>query len=185
MSSVLDRAHFTLRRLGEEIDGYKVEIIRGRIMMSPVRPAHNKTMRLLWNQLDPQVGAEWEFVSDVKFPFPELDSELCPDLALIPREEEAKNLAEYPPDLIEIAVEIVSPSSVRRDYEDKAGFYAVAGIPLYVLFDPYRAVCVQMWSPESGAYLRREERPYEGEVVLPSSMGGLAVDTARLPVDPG
>ncbi len=29
MSSALDRAHFTLRRLGEEIDGYKVEIIRG------------------------------------------------------------------------------------------------------------------------------------------------------------
>ncbi|WP_017594790.1 Uma2 family endonuclease [Nocardiopsis potens] len=153
--------------------------------MTPVRPVRNKTVHLLWNRLDPQVGAEWEFISDVRFPFPELDGELCPDLALIPREEEAKNLAEYPPDLIEIAVEIVSPSSVRRDYEDKAGFCAVAGIPLYVLFDPYRAVCVQMWSPEAGAYLRREERPYEGEVVLPSPMGGLVVDTARLPVDPG
>lgn len=42
-----------------------------------------------------------------------------------------------------------------------------------------------MGSPEAGAYLRREERPYGGEVVLPSSLGGLTVDTARLPVDPG
>src|SRR5690606_9266691 len=94
-----------------------------------------------------------------------------------------------PPDPTEGAVEIVSPGSVRRDYEEKAGFYAVAGIPLYLIFDPYRAVCVRMGSPEAGAYLRREERPYGGEVVLPSSLrsslGGLTVDTARLPVDPG
>lgn len=97
MSAVLDHAHSLLRRFDGEFDGYKVEIIRGDIMMSPVRPVHTKTMVRLWRQLETMVGPEWEFISDVRSPFPEHDSELCPDLALIPRAEADRNLPEYPP----------------------------------------------------------------------------------------
>ncbi|MFC7745147.1 hypothetical protein ACFQXA_36070 [Nocardiopsis composta] len=95
-TSGLDPARRILRRIGERAEGCRAESIGDAIVLDPVRPVHNKAMHLLWKQLGPQVGAEWEFISDVRFPFPELDSELCPDLALIPQEEEAKNLAEYP-----------------------------------------------------------------------------------------
>ncbi|QVQ53018.1 Uma2 family endonuclease [Spiractinospora alimapuensis] len=184
MSSALDGARSTVRNLGEEIGGYKVEILRGGIMMKPVRPVHNKTLRLVWNALAGQLDAGWEFVSDVRVPSVELDSELCPDLALIPAAEEAKNLAEYPPDLIEIAIEVVSPSSVRHDYEDKAGFHATAGIPLYVLFDPYRAACTWLWTPQAGEYQDRQRRTYGAVARLSSTLGELTVDTGTHPTDP-
>ncbi|MFF7713370.1 Uma2 family endonuclease [Streptomyces sp. NPDC007988] len=85
----------------------------------------------MWNALEAQLSDEWDFISDVTIPFDDAN-EFCPDLAVIPRAESDKNLSAYSPDLIELAVEVVSPGSVRNDYEIKDRAYARRGIPHYI-----------------------------------------------------
>ncbi|MFI0743148.1 Uma2 family endonuclease [Streptomyces sp. NPDC021100] len=179
--SELDRLHSKLTKLESQLEGYKGEIVGGAIMMSPVKPIHGKTMRRLGPMLESQLAGEWEVVEDVAFVFSE-DDEFCPDLAVIPAAEETRNLGSYPADLIELAVEVVSPSSVRNDYRVKDRAYARAGIANYLVFDPYKGHCVTLWNPGPDGYLGRDTVPYGKTVTVESSIGPLSFDTSGLPV---
>ncbi|MFG2760090.1 Uma2 family endonuclease [Streptomyces wuyuanensis] len=181
--SEIDRLHSQLSRLEGMFPGYRTEIVEGAIVMSPVKPHHAKTIRAVWNALEAQLSDEWDFISDVTVPFDDAN-EFCPDLAVIPRAESEKNLSAYSPDLIELAVEVVSPGSVRNDYEIKDRAYARRGIPHYLLFDPYKAHCLTLWNPGPDGYLGRDTLPYGKTVVVETGIGKLTLDTGGLPVDP-
>ncbi|MFI2436845.1 Uma2 family endonuclease [Streptomyces sp. NPDC018693] len=181
--SDIDRLHSQLSRFEDMFPGYRVEIVEGNIMMSPVKPHHAQTIRLVWNALETQVGAEWGFASDVAFPFDE-DNEFCPDLAVIPASEVAKNEGAYSPDLIELVVEVVSQGSIRRDYELKPRWYASRGIANYLILDPLKGHAVTMWNPASDGYLGRDTIAYGPELSIDSPLGKFTLDTGRLPVDP-
>ncbi|MFD9724124.1 Uma2 family endonuclease [Streptomyces sp. NPDC059072] len=90
----------------------------------------------------------------------------------------------YSPDLIELAVEVVSPSSVHNDYEVKDRAYARRGIPHYLIFDPYKAHCVTLWNPGPDGYLGRDTIRYGGTVVVETGIGKVTIETSDLPVDP-
>ncbi|MEO3750870.1 Uma2 family endonuclease [Streptomyces sp. B6B3] len=99
----VERLHRALSRCADQFEGYKIEIIEGAMTMAPVRPHHGETIRRLGNALEAQLPAEWHSVVDVAFGFAD-DTELCPDLAVIPRAEADRNLSAYPP----------SPRRLRR-----------------------------------------------------------------------
>ncbi|WP_405491775.1 Uma2 family endonuclease [Streptomyces sp. NBC_00096] len=179
-----DRLHSQLSRFEDMFPGYRTEIVEGNIVMSPVKPHHNETIWEVRTALKGQLSEEWGFISDVAVPF-DPDNELCPDLAVIPKAEVRKNLSAYPPDLIELAIEVVSPSSVRNDYEVKDRAYARRGIPHYLIFDPYKAQCTTLWNPGPDGYLGRDVIPYGDTVTVETGIGKVTVDTAELPVDPG
>ncbi|MFG2665558.1 Uma2 family endonuclease [Streptomyces sp. NPDC048387] len=82
------------------------------------------------------------------------------------------------------AVQVVSPGSVRNDYEVKDRAYARRGIPHFLIFDPYKAQCTTLWNPGPDGYRGRDVIPYGGTVLVESGIGKLSVDTAGLPVDP-
>jgi Uma2 family endonuclease len=136
-----------------------------------------------WNILGPQLGPEWDVVSDVVFPFDE-DNELCPDLAVIPAREVGRNELAYPPDLIELVVEVVSQGSIRRDYEVKPGRYAFRGVANYLILDPLKGHAVTMWNPGPDGCRGRDTIPYGPELTVDSPLGKLTLATAGLPVDP-
>lgn len=179
-----ERLHSQLSRFEDMFPGYRMEIVEGNIVMSPLKPAHNATIWALWTALKPQLSDDWGFLSDVAVPF-DGDNEFCPDLAVIPQADVAKNLSAYPPDLIELVIEVVSPSSVRNDYEVKDRAYARRGIPHYLIFDPYKAQCTTLWNPGPDGYLGRDVLPYGETVTVETGIGKVSVDTAALPVDPG
>ncbi|GLW50972.1 hypothetical protein Stsp02_66330 [Streptomyces sp. NBRC 14336] len=178
-----DRLHSRLARYEDMFPGYRMEIVEGNIVMSPLRPFHNQTIVRLWTQLEDQLGPEWGFISDVAVPFSE-DFEFCPDLAVIPAAEQKRNLTAYSPDLIELAIEVVSPSSVRNDYEVKNRQYAARGIPNYLIFDPGKGHLVKHWNPGAEGYLGQDTVPYGGEIIVETKLARLTIDTSRLPVDP-
>ncbi|MBW1602695.1 Uma2 family endonuclease [Streptomyces sp. JJ66] len=182
--SDLDRLHSQLSRLEDQFPGYTTEIVEGNIVMSPVRPYHLETIVALWTGLRAQLAEEWALIGDVSVPISE-EFEFCPDLAVIPAVEKDKNLTQYAPSLVELAVEVVSPTSVRNDYVVKDEQYAKAGIPVYVIFDPYQAQCVTMWNPGPDGYRGRDTFPYGETVSVKTPLGELSFDTAELPVDPG
>ncbi|WP_308042336.1 Uma2 family endonuclease [Streptomyces sp. 8L] len=123
------------------------------------------------------------FTSDVAFVFDD-ETELCPDLAVIPAAEAAENRSAYDPDLIELVVEVVSPGSVRRDYEIKPDLYAARGIANYLVFDPYQAHCLTLWHPAAGGYQGRDTVPYGKDITLDTGLGALTIATDGLPRDP-
>jgi Uma2 family endonuclease len=181
--SDLDRLHSQLSELEDMFPGYLTEIVEGSIVMSPVKPHHAETLRLVWNALREQVAEEWGFTSDVAFPFDE-DNEFCPDLAIIPASEVAKNEGAYSPDLVELAVEVVSKGSIRRDYEVKSRWYASRGIANYLIFDPLQGHVVTLWNPGADGYAGRDTIPYGPELIVASTLGKITLATSGLPVDP-
>ncbi|MGW3494293.1 Uma2 family endonuclease [Streptomyces sp. NPDC001020] len=181
--SGMEHLHSQLSRFEDMFPGYRMEIVEGNIMMSPVKPHHAETIRQVWNLLAAQVAPDWGFASDVAFPFDE-DNEFCPDLAVIPAAEVQKNEGAYSPDLIELVVEVVSQGSIRRDYEVKPRWYASRGISNYLIFDPLKGHVVTMWNPGPDGYLGRDTLPYGPDVTVDSPLGKLTLTTAHLPVDP-
>lgn len=139
----MNRLHAQLARFEDAFPGFRTEIVEGSVVACPLRPHHARTIYETWNALGPQLGPAWDIVSDVVFPFDE-DNEFCPDLAVIPAPEANRNELAYPPDLIELVVEVVSQGSVRRDYEVKPGPYASRAIATYVILDPLRGHAVTM-----------------------------------------
>ncbi|MET9692826.1 Uma2 family endonuclease [Streptomyces sp. NPDC006514] len=178
-----DRLHSQLSRFEDMFPGYRTETVEGALVTSPLKPHRARTIRLLWNALEAQMPAEWGFTSDVAVPF-DGDNEFCPDLAVIPAVEADEDLSAYPPDLVEFAIEVVSPSRVHNDYEVEDRAYARRGIPHYVIFDPYKAHCVTLWNPGPDGYRGRDTISYGGKVVVETGLGKLTVDTSVLPVDP-
>ncbi|WP_030904147.1 Uma2 family endonuclease [Streptomyces sp. NRRL F-5126] len=166
----------------DALPGHRVELVEASIVAHRVRPHHNATIRRVWNALRAQLSGEWGFTSDVAFVF-DGETELCPDLAVIPEPEVAENRSAYDPDLIELVVEVVSPGSVRRDYEIKPRLYAARGIANYLVFDPYQAHCVTFWHPTADGYQGRDTIPYGKDIALDSGLGALTIDTSELPRD--
>ncbi|MEU1038299.1 Uma2 family endonuclease [Streptomyces sp. NPDC005907] len=181
--SDLDRLHSQLSKLEDMFPGYLTEIVEGSIVMNPVKPFHGKTIQRLWSDLEGQLPSGWAVVSDVAFLFDD-DNEFCPDLAVIPAEAEGENLSAYPADLIEFVVEVVSPSSVRRDHEVKPRWYASRGIANCLVVDPLEGHCVTMWNPGPDGYRGRDVVPYGADLTVDSPLGKLTLRTDRLPVDP-
>ncbi|MFI1484554.1 Uma2 family endonuclease [Streptomyces sp. NPDC020747] len=181
--SDLDRLHSQLSKLEDMFPGYLTEIVEGSIVMNPVRPFHGRTIQRLWAIVEDQLPSEWALVSDVAFPFDDAN-EFCPDLAVIPAEAEAENRSAYPFDLIEFVAEVVSPESVRRDYEVKPRWFASRGIANYLILDPLKGHCVTMWNPGPDGYRGRDTIPYGTDLIVDSPLGKLTIATARLPMDP-
>ncbi|MGV9567467.1 Uma2 family endonuclease [Streptomyces sp. NPDC003480] len=181
--SGIDRLHSQLSRLEDLFPGYVTEIVEGSIVMNPVRPFHGKTIQRVWALLEEQLPSGWALVSDVAFPFDDAN-EFCPDIAVIPAEAEAENRTAYPPDLIEFVAEVVSPESVRRDYEVKPRRYASQGIANYLVLDPLEGHVVTMWNPGPDGYRGRDTVPYGPDLTVDSPLGKLTLATGRLPVDP-
>ena len=179
----MDRPHARLTRFEDAFPGFRTEIVGGGVLASPVRPFHGRTIQRLWAVVEAQLPHGWALVSDVAFLFDEAN-EFCPDLAVIPAEAEAENRSAYPADLIELVAEVVSPESVRRDYELKPRRYAARGIANYLVVDPLRGHVVTMWNPGPDGYRGRDTVPYGTDLVLDTPLGKLTVGTGRLPVDP-
>ncbi|KUN93631.1 Uma2 family endonuclease [Streptomyces caeruleatus] len=179
----MNRLHSQLARFEDAFPGFRTEIVEGDVVASPVTPHHGMTIHRVWSALEPQVGDSWGVTSDVAFPFDE-ENEFCPDLAVIPAAEVAKNQISYAPDLIEMVIEVVSRGSSRRDYEIKPRRYAAQGIANYLIFDPLKGHCVAMWNPGPDGYRGRDTIPYGPDLTADSPLGKLTVPTASLPVDP-
>ncbi|MFF1409727.1 hypothetical protein ACFVX6_08010 [Streptomyces sp. NPDC058289] len=63
-----DRLHSQLSRFEDMFPGYRMEMVEGAIVMSPLKPIHNATIWALWSELKAQLSDEWGFLSDVAVP---------------------------------------------------------------------------------------------------------------------
>jgi len=140
MAFVKTHVMFTYEDLKSwEPDNYRHEIIEGEHFMSPSPNVyHQEIVRKLTIYLSRYVqrkGLGRIFVSPVDVVFQETD--VCvPDLVFISKENDAIIKAENIQGAPDLVIEILSPSTKKRDRELKYKRYAYYGVKEYWIIDP-------------------------------------------------
>jgi len=161
-----------------EDNSRQFEVAEGILEVSP-RPAsgHQWAVSRLVHQLNGQLPADLRVLPDV---------EVClvtevpitvrvPDLVVVPASATKADAARFQPHAVLLAIEIVSPGSVRRDKVTKFAEYADAGIEHYWIVDLDPPATIMVYRLVDGEY-----------ELMTEAAGELLVDApARLRIDLG
>lgn len=177
----------SLVRFWEEEDwpeGSKVEIIEGIVTVTPPPSnAHNITADAVHELLYQAKPADCGVFQTQGVIIPGRGGLYIPDLLVMPRVvlEAPGNTA--PAEEALLVVEITSPSNANHDRISKAHGYAQAGVPLYLLLDPWhtgKPTATLFGEPEGGTYRVLQSVEYGGVLTLPEPFE-VKIDTAMLP----
>jgi Uma2 family endonuclease len=162
-------------------DGKRYEILEGELFVSPAPvPLHQRVSRNLQRLLDRHV--EEDGLGEILYaPIDLILSNTTvaePDIVFIRRGRESivtRRAIEAPVDL---AVEILSPSTARTDRTTKATVYARFGIPHYWILDPEERI-FESYDLDAGAY--RLALRAEGDAVARAEpLPGLEIALAKV-----
>jgi Uma2 family endonuclease len=141
-------------QLGEDPPGVRLELVNGEIAVSPSPiPSHSTVVINLIVLLGTYIEA-----NDLGELHQDVDTILNrftvrrPDVLFFAKERThfiGKKAMEGPPDL---AVEVISPSSIQIDRDDKFAEYRAAGVAHYWIVDPEDRT-LDAWKLEGGTYV--------------------------------
>lgn len=126
-------------------EGFKVELLRGEIvMMAGPDVIHNDIVEAVQDQIPRR---RWRRLQTQDIAILEQTSEPQPDLVVIERGIGPDHGRLMPSEVITMLIEVVSKTSVERDYCVKRLIYAAAKVPAYLIIDPVMAQCVLLTEP--------------------------------------
>ena len=167
-------------------DGKRYEVIRGVLYVSPApiplhQYVHTRLLVLLTRFVDEnRLGVVLGAPMDVRLPR-RIGDPVQPDLVFLrtgnqPRWEVDSNFSGSP----DLVVEILSPSTARRDRKIKHSAYREAGIPEYWIVDP-RARTVEVFGlSEDGARYDELCRGGEEDTVRSAVLPGLEIRVGEI-----
>ncbi|MFI6402663.1 Uma2 family endonuclease [Streptomyces sp. NPDC050548] len=130
----------------EPPDGIKAELLRGEVvMMSSPDLVHNRIVAEVQDQIPHR---RWERLQTQDVDIIDEASEPVPDLVVLERGVSPESGRLLPSRLITLVVEVVSKTSVDRDYGVKRSIYAAGKVPAYLIVDPVMAQCVLLTEPQ-------------------------------------
>jgi len=133
-------------------EGFKIEIIEGAVFVSPQRRTHGQIIRKICRQLEDQFGEDAEIDVDMRIDFPGYLNGFCPDIIKVVDGAEPNDDDRFAPHDIELTVEVISRKTAHNDYGPKKALYARAGIPVYLIADPYTGKCHAFGGPDGDTY---------------------------------
>lgn len=162
-------------------EGYKAEIVGGNVFMSPQRDTHWEIIADLYDQLRASGYARSRVKSDVRFDFPgHLNGFACDVVALSGEAvKNEKGLWDY--EDIELVAEVISKSTALNDYGPKKAAYATAGVPVYLVVDPYVGRCRVFTEPKNDEYTVDRTVDFGEEIKLKDTAVGLTLKTDEFP----
>jgi Uma2 family endonuclease len=129
----------------ELFEGYKIELLRGDIvMMAGPDMVHNLIVLSVQDQV-PREG--WFPLQTQDIAIPGEASEPQPDLVVIEQGAFDGPGRLVPAAAVTLIVEVVSKSSGHNDYHVKRSIYAAGRVPSYLIVDPFAAKCVLLTEP--------------------------------------
>jgi Uma2 family endonuclease len=150
-------------------EGYKAELLRGEIvMMAAPDVVHNDIVEAVLDQFPRR---DWRRLQVQAVAILQETSEPLPDLVLVERGVGPRSGQLMPSEVITMLVEVVSKTSVERDYSIKRSIYAAGKIPAYLIIDPIMAQCVLLTEPKGTG----EEADYQ----VPLELLGIKLDTSE------
>ena len=159
-------------QLGEDPPGVRLELVDGEVAVSPSpTPRHSFVVIKLARILDTYITDNdlGELYQDVDTLLDQYNVRR-PDLLYFSKVRThlvGEKAMEGPPDL---AIEVISPSSVEIDREDKFKQYQVAGVMNYWIIDPTKRT-VEAWVLEGSEYVSAGGGDGSGVVRLPPFLG--------------
>ncbi|MEV7089544.1 Uma2 family endonuclease [Streptomyces sp. NPDC093085] len=157
----------------------KAELLRGEIvMMAGPDWVHNLIVLFVERQIPLD---NWYPVQTQDLSIPGESTQPQPDLVVVEHGAFDGPGHLVPAPAVTLVLEVVSKSSIDRDYGVKRSIYAAGRIPVYLIIDPMAAHCVLLTQPRGSG----EEADYQVERTskfgepLPLDMLGINLDTTR------
>lgn len=162
-------------------EGYKVEIVEGAVHMSPQRDAHWEIIRRIVRAVEDQFGMDTLVKSDVRIDFGHRNG-FAPDVAKL-ADGAKKERGRWRYQDVEFIAEVISKDTASNGFGPKKAAYATAGVPVYLIVDPYTGECHLFTNPKDDTY-RTETTTLFGEPIdLTDTVVGLALATDKFPRD--
>ncbi|MGW1158110.1 Uma2 family endonuclease [Streptomyces sp. NPDC002513] len=158
----------------EPPEGVTAELLRGEIvMMASPDVVHNVIVMLIGRQIPLE---RWYCLQTQDIDIVDEASEPVPDLVVVAPDLLPASGRLLPSQLTTMVVEVVSKTSVGRDYGVKRSIYAAGKVPAYLIVDPIMAQCVLLTKPDGEG----EEADYRTQHIAkfgePLSLEGLGVE---------
>ncbi|MEO3887570.1 Uma2 family endonuclease [Nonomuraea sp. B5E05] len=160
---------------------YRVETVKGRIVVNESGTWQHNTIlfRLLLQLAGAAAGRGWEIWPNITVYLGEHADRYVPDLTVVPASPRMHEEHAVHGDATLLLADVVSAGSGYDDYYVKPCGYAPAGVPLYLVIDPFQRSVKLFCDPSRGTYAT-EIVVAAGEPLPLPDPWGLAVDTARL-----
>ncbi|MET7291532.1 Uma2 family endonuclease [Streptomyces griseoloalbus] len=161
-------------------DGYKAEIIRGNIVVSPWSQGYYlDVMELVCEQLRPYLPEEHRISSaPFLYVFPGVERAYGPDLHAGHRSVSRSTSNRLDGEALSFVAELTSSSTRDDDLSDKVETYGKAGVPVYLLLDMQEEQATVFWTPSAKGYESRCTRPFGEKLPIPAPFDCL-LDTAE------
>lgn len=163
-------------------EGFRVEIVGGSVFMTPQRDTHWNIILRIATVVAAKFGTERVF-SDVRIDFPGYQNGLCPDIALVKDATKKDDTGHWRHQDVEFVAEVISEGTAQNDYGPKKTAYAEAGVPLYLIADPYQGRCFVHTEPKDGDYGDRTVVNFGDDIDLTGTVVDLVLKTDAFPRD--
>jgi len=166
-------------------DGYKAEIIKGNIVVSPWSKAYYAdVMDLVCDQLRPYLPEEHRISwGPLLYVFPGAERAYGPDIHAAHRRTRRTTSNRLDGEGLSFVAELTSPSTRIDDLTDKVRVYAKAGVPVYLVLDMQEEEASLFLEPYEHGYKSRLTKPFGEKLYIPDPFG-CELDTAGFQAPP-
>ncbi|MFW6722186.1 Uma2 family endonuclease [Streptomyces sp. MAR4 CNY-716] len=164
-------------------EGYRIDVVEGSIHMVPQRRTHWDIIRRIVRRLEDAFGMDVNAFSDVRIDFPGKENSFCPDVAKLRDGAKPDEAGHWRHEDVEFVAEVISRGTGSNDYGPKKTAYALAGVPVYLIADPYQRKCHVYTEPRDGDYAQEVIVAFGAELDLKKTPLGLVIATDRFPTD--
>ncbi|MFD7662180.1 Uma2 family endonuclease [Streptomyces sp. NPDC059788] len=159
-------------------EGYKAEVVGGAVCFWPQRDAHWHNTIGMVEQLRSAYPRN-RLKSDVRIDFPGHLNGFASDVVAMAEGATTDDEGRWSCQDIDFVAEVTSRETSRNDHGPKKDAYALAGVPVYLIVDPYIGRCYLFTDPKDGTYRLHPAIAFGGPVDLTRTVVGLTLDTAE------
>ncbi|MDT0322858.1 Uma2 family endonuclease [Streptomyces millisiae] len=164
-------------------EGLKAEIVGGGIFVSPQRNTHWFITMKLITALIKRFGEDVLATSDVRVDFPGDRNAFCPDVVKFSADAAEDERGRFRYKDVEFVAEVISRGTAQNDYGKKREAYAAAGVPVYLIVDPYTRKCLVLTEPEGDRYREEVTVKFGDPVDLSGTIVDMVIPTDKFPHD--
>ncbi|WP_030667824.1 Uma2 family endonuclease [Streptomyces cellulosae] len=151
-------------------DGYRAEIIRGNIVVSPWSKGYYlDVMELVCDQLRPHLP-EGHRISNGPFlyVFPGSERAYGPAIHAAHRNVGKTTSNRLDGEALSFVAELTSSATRDDDLTDKVETYGKAGVPVYLILDMQEEKATVLWAPTAEGYTARLTKPFGEKIEIPA-----------------
>ncbi|MFB7321979.1 MULTISPECIES: Uma2 family endonuclease [unclassified Streptomyces] len=163
-------------------EGFKTEIVEGGIFVTPQRDTHWEIIATIYDQLRTKYPRK-RVKSDVRIDYPGHLNGFASEVVALAEGARKDEKGHWRPGDVELVAEVISQGTARNDYGPKKDAFAAAGVPVYLIVDPYTGTWHLHTLPKDGEYRGVLSLDFGDEIDLNDTPVGLVLKTDEFPRD--